>query len=261
MEIADAKAHLALAYIAAASDNGHRLTREEFEAYISKPRLAVEPSPLARSLSRGLTASLISSGLASGRREQLVDYLERVQWAVVVSGRVHLTTLGRAILRHLETRDLEDEGPLELVLDDELAYARAVGLIAAAGKAALVDRFFELEQLTTITFRTEVTRVLTGPNWVGRKGRTTELAVALASMKIDRPFEIRCSDQIHDRFVIPDEGRVRTIGSSLNHVGQRLSVTFELSESLSETVRAEFEQAWKQAQPLAAEESADESAA
>jgi hypothetical protein len=41
MEIADKQAQLALTYLVAATDNGHRLSPEEFEAFMLSPRRVV----------------------------------------------------------------------------------------------------------------------------------------------------------------------------------------------------------------------------
>src|SRR5207247_1889761 len=81
--------------------------------------------------------------------------------------------------------------------------------------------------------------------------REAELSTHLESITIDRPFEIRASDRIHDRFVIPESGPVRLIGTSLNGVGNKLSVSLLLLDVASSAIRAEYRDAWESARVVA----------
>jgi hypothetical protein len=51
MELADATSHLALAYVATVSDNGHRLSAAEFKAYTRNPeRVRTTTAPWTSSI-------------------------------------------------------------------------------------------------------------------------------------------------------------------------------------------------------------------
>lgn len=256
MDIADAQAHLALAYVATVSDNGHSLRRHEFRDYMANPqRIRTTTGGV---LARGVLGSLgslseVAKIYGTTTTEELLAYLCRVHWLLVDSDHVLITRLGRAVLRSLERQAIDDETPVDVVLGDELSYARMIGKIAEAGPAALVEPYFELEQLLPIVQQTEIERVLTHPDRGSGRGRIAALTAGLAAVNTDRPFEIRTSDAIHDRFLIPNgSGDVRSIGSSLNHLGKRFSVSVELGPELAGAVRDFFEREWEAATPVEA---------
>jgi hypothetical protein len=253
MDIADAQAHLALSYVATVSDNGHRLTQREFRDYMANPqrRQTRSGGVLASVLLTNQFAELAKIYGGTTTTETLLAYLCRVHWLVVDSDHVLITGLGRAVLRSLERQAVDDETPVGVVLNDALSYARVIGIIAAAGPSALAEPYFELEQLGAIVSQTQVERVLTHPDRGSGQGRVAALAAGLAALTPGRPFEIRCSDAMHDRFLIPESGEVRQIGTSLNHVGKRFSVSVELHDDwLAEAIRKAFEEAWIAATPV-----------
>lgn len=254
VDIADSQAHLALAYVATVSDNGHTLRRQEFRDYMANPQRIRTHSTSLSLMSAAFSRQLADLAKLYGgttTNEALLDYLCRVHWLVVDSDHVAITPLGRAVLRSLERQAIDDETPVDVVLDDELSYARMIGTIAEAGPAALVEPYFSLEQLLPIVQQTEIERVLTHPDKKSGKGRIAALATGLAGVSLDRPFEIRSSDAMHDRFLISKTGPVRTIGSSLNHLGRRFSVSLEIRDDhFADAIRHAFEQAWSAATPV-----------
>jgi hypothetical protein len=270
MEIAADDAHLALAYVSAVQQQGYRLTVGEFEAYMRQPdRQPGRPpvvhqvrqlsSPALR-VAQDFSQTLRKIGLISGgvARTEVVDpgapeesvlvWLSRLGWLAVENDRVRVTQLGSAVLRHLEQAAVEAEVPLGIVLDqgDELARARFFSEVSGLGRCALVDRFFSIEALLPVLQSTEIERVLTGTT---DKGKLSGLAVALDSVTVTRPFQVRKSNVFHDRFVIPDEGPVWLLGTSVSGLGHRLAVMVKLAdEALSGAIRAEFEQEWDRAE-------------
>ena len=248
MNLTDEVGHRALAYVGAVSRQGYAMTTEEFNAFMALPVREREPSTaMARlaELSRAVVAQM--SVLASPPKESILEWLARLHWLREADGRVHITPLGRAVLAHLDEAGLEEELPAELVLDpaDELSYARLIGAIAEAGECLLVDGFFELGNFLDVVQRTRVTRVLVRP--VGKSGRLEALQQAVEGYRFDRPFEIRSSDDIHDRFIVPEQGPMRLIGTSLNGVGRRLAVTARVSDQTDMAIRAAVEKAWTRA--------------
>ena len=216
VEIADRVAHRSLAYITAVTDNGHALTVEEFQAYINGPDRLLPRSQAHQALEAVRQAFLNQLGAVGA--EHPLEYLERVRWVEVVEAgdeHVRATGVGRAVLRALDRQAVEEETPLDVVLDDpELSLPRVVGLLAEAGNAALVEPYLDAASLLAVVRSTSIDRILTSS--LGRKGRTAEIVETLALLKpsLDaRPLEVRVSDAFHDRFVIPRSGPIRTLGT------------------------------------------------
>ena len=245
MELADYSGHRALLYVATVTRHGHRLTTAEFEAYVNVP-LRMRQLPPGAGVRGALTALLSARPM-----ETILEWLTRIGWLASVGNLVTITPLGSAVLAGLEEAGQQrDETPTEILLapDDELSYARVIGLIAQMGRAALVDPFFSIDSLLHIVQRTQVDRILIKPG----DARTAALGTAVATLRVERPLEVRASDTFHDRFVIPGEGPVRFIGTSLNGVGKRLAVTGQVStEVASAGIRQAFEEAWANATVVA----------
>jgi hypothetical protein len=252
VELTDAIGHRALAYVDSVERHGHRLTVEEFDAYVLVPGRML-PQGAVEAAARQIRRAVLAAYLTAAPRETVLGWLERLRWLREDGGHVLITPLGRAVLAALEEAGREDELPTELVLSpsDELSYARLIGSIAAVGKCALVDGYFTVNSLLDVVQRTDVQRILVRPDHQ-KTGRNAALAQGVAGLRIDRPFEIRIGDQIHDRFVIPASGPVRFIGTSLSGVGRRVALTGQIGdEATSNALRDVFEEAWSNSEVLA----------
>lgn len=286
MDLADEIAHRALAYVAATQRQGYVMTVDELEAYMARPgrrpgtsgtpgrpgrtvrttnieralgqmaRGAIEPTlkALAASAARSLEIEEQyiegTPGTPGTPPETTTDWLTRLRWLRADDQRVRTTSLGDAMLRHLEQTSLEEEIPVSVLLDqgDELAEARVISQIAEVGPCAVVDRFFSIDSLLHIVHSTQVEMVLTGTT---DRAKLAGLEVALPGLNIDRAFEIRKSDVFHDRFVIPTAGPVWLLGTSFTGLGRRLSMLIELrDETVSAAIRCEFREAWEGAEPV-----------
>lgn len=274
MELADRTAHLALSYVAATKRQGYAMTAPELEAYMQQPRrwAGIPATPERTVTTTNLERAIQQMGQrmvdAIGKAitdnlqpvqhrvpgkpgvppEPVVEWLGRLGWLITDSGRVRITELGEAMLAHFEQETLEEEVPVGVVLDqgDQLASARVMQQIAEVGPCAVVDPYFSMDSLLHVLQLTEVHSVLTG---TGDQGKLAGLAVALRSVSSDRPFEIRKSATFHDRLVIPDQGPLWLLGTSLTGFGKRLSLMVRLDdEEMGGALRRLFEQTWHSAE-------------
>jgi len=239
MDIASRQAHRALAYLAALNKHGCFPTTPQFAAYASAP----DPmDPLADLLAR----------YPIGPAESMLDYLARVHWVSRNDGLVRITDLGAAVLAALAAGTTQAEGAVEVVLtaDDPLALSHAVKQLAALGPALLVDPYFRLNQLALIVNYTEIDRVLMSDQ-VPREDRQS-LKHALDTVPMSRRLEVRMAkkEQMHDRSVIPSQGAVLSIGTSLNYVGQKFMVLAKLSD-VADALRRHCEELWHGSETLA----------
>jgi len=246
MEIADERTHRLLAYVALVTDAGYPLTLRGLYAYDLRP----EPEP------RGMQALVAAFATRPISPEALVAWMVRAGWLSGKDEVVWLTDLGRVVLEQLNRRDIEAEAPIQVALspDDPVAYARVIERIARRGQGLLVDPFFRLDHLLHIVQHTSVSRLLTSRKGRDGEARASALAVALSRLNLERPFQVRVSEKIHDRFVIPRSGPVDMLGTSLSGVGKALSVLVEIGEPAAGEIRRAHERIWEGATDL--EESA-----
>jgi hypothetical protein len=234
-----------LTYVALVRRQGYRLTDKELETFIRQPdRIGATVEFPGLSTAFDLLGGL---KLKSIPGETVAKWLVRLNWLAIDGDRVALTELGSAVLRGADEQEIETELPLRIVLDpdDPMSYAKLIGRIADVGDALLVDPFFGLDQLLVILQSTSVTRVLVGP-----KTKTGTLAAALGSMTLPRSFAIRVSGEVHDRFIIPKDGPVDALGTSLNGVGRKFTVMATLDPPVADTIRSKHEELWQAAKPV-----------
>jgi hypothetical protein len=256
VQIAEERAHQALAYVDAVARHGYTLSVEEFDAYVARPARRQESMPAFDQLARSIRISFVG---ATKPGETVLAWLVRLRWLTSDADRVFITPLGRAVLEALNDQSREEELDAEIVLDpdDELAYPRLIGAITAVGEGAtLVDAYFSIDYLLHIVHRTGVARVLVRPGANNtERARVSALGQAVEQLQIPRRFEVRSSTTIHDRWVIPATGPVMFLGTSLSGVGKRLTVAGHFAEGpTSDAVRAQVEKAWKPAEVVALSE-------
>lgn len=248
MKIADPLTHRVLAYVAAVQRQGQKLTVDDVSNFSERANRSRVPIPMGAAV-----------GGPHGIENQPVVWLYRVGWVdllgpsinIVGEDEVVMTDLGRAALRSLdeEAASLGFASTVTLDKDDPTALAKVIEKMHGMGKCALVDRYFSQEVFLSIVQRTEVTRILTGPN---PPKRIAGIKQALVDVNVERDFEIRVDsgDQHHDRFIIPEDGQVLAIGASMNGVGSRHSIMTEISGPPADAIRAHFEEAWKDAEAI-----------
>lgn len=251
MDIVDGHTHRVLAYIAAVSRQGYEMSIDEVEAFAKRPE---RQGPVVRNAFEDWRASIMSSVFTTEEPgETFVAHLRRLMWVTTDDNRkVRLTRLGFALLRELSSPKLdpETESTIEVLLDpsDPFAYSRVLTSLSDVASGLLVDPYFRVSQFYDIATQTTIDRIL-----LGKKIGTTEiskLAFALASVPDERPLELRIASSLHDRYVIPPEGAVRFIGTSLGGVGKSVSAVGTFSTVTSDAIRAEHERLWSEATKL-----------
>lgn len=113
------------------------------------------------------------------------------------------------------------------------------------GGATLVDPYLELIGLIDLGDRTEVHQVLVGNSSGSHKGKRAAMAQYLKSAT-GATLDVRVSSDLHDRMVVADDGRVWTLGMSLNGIHRRKSITVltPMPASAAATLAAEVQELW-----------------
>lgn len=181
--------------------------------------------------------------------ETVIEHVVRLTWleTATVSGRtgLRLTELGRALLRDHEQDSVAQPDVSVVVLEsnDPLAYPLLVGQLAEAGEGLLVDPYLKLDSLHRIVTSTRLTRLL-----VTGKRNDAEIAAMrtyLDSLSLARHVEVRSSTELHDRYLLAEDGAVLTLGTSLNGVGRTTTVLMPMPSEARETMRQTYERIWE----------------
>ncbi|WIV44708.1 MULTISPECIES: hypothetical protein [Glutamicibacter] len=268
MEIVNPHTHRVLAYIAALNRQGVPISLKAINEFGKYPDLKSKKTGSISSFDlRDLTLSF-TEVRTTRPAEVYTQYFERLGWITYTSNDdVRLTNLGRGILKSLDSPVLDptNTGLVEVVLDPEnlFAYATALNVIASVDDALLVDAFLRIQELQDISGFDNVDRILVRDSISSNDSMT--LSVALGALHAaGRAMQIRKAPGLHDRYVIPPEGNVVMLGTSLNGVGKKISTVTHLGGEPSQVLRSHYQTVWERAEPIApaypsGEKSEDES--
>lgn len=249
-QLVDEDTHLVFTYIDALVSGGHEPSAEEVEAYASAPRRRTERHLIVGDYFQALFSNLAFGGQVQREpAEKWVAYLGRLRWVDVRDSRIRLSRAGAALLKYLNIRlaGLEDEIPLVVTPDDPLAYPKVIAQIATLENVMVVDPYVEASDLLLLAGEARVQRVLVSRK-TGKK-RLAALQAVHSRLAAEAAPEIRIAETLHDRFVVGD-GRLLTIGSSLNGVGRNLTVVTPLTGDAAAALRRYLEDEWQGAKPL-----------
>lgn len=266
MKIIDDISRLVLAYIAAVEKRGGRLSVEALNAYGDQPERIEFNDMYGVQAGRGV---LVTAQISREDDEPWVGderfdrFFARLHWIDVNDEIVTLTQLGRAVLAEASSPEVEEGSAIEVLIDpsSQFAYAQVMNKIAQVGECLVVDPYLNAESAIDLGQMDSVTRVLTGDRNI--KKLRGQFGIIMRA----RPdFEIRYAEQgtLHDRYVIPLEGKVHVLGSSLNSIAHRQGVITSLEHLGSQFISEAYEEIWRDASRLvvvpAAENEKDSSA-
>ncbi len=235
----------ALRYVELVERGGGRLTTHQIDAYVRAP-LPSETTGWAG----GWDTLYVLTGM---QKRDYAAYMKALGW-LRGDVRVKLTEIGRAIVKaHTEPESNSGEGEAVTVLypEDPMNLLTLTGAISSAKSGLLVDPYFKDGHFPWLVNSTSISRVL-----LCRKSSergVIELAVggALAS---GRELEVRClpPKEVHDRYLIAEDGAVSIMGISLTGVQRHFSVIAPVPEPGAGAVRTFVEEHWRRAEPVMA---------
>lgn len=250
MEILTETQHRALAFIAAANAGGYGPSTEELTRWLSNPtpRHSGGYMEQFRSAVHNLTA-FKSLGDVMGTRESTAEHLGHLRWVTDDLTSLRLTPLGQALLRSAEMDEASQPTVLVLDSEDPLAYIQLLGVLSDVTGALLVDPYIDANELLDLMEYTSVERILTGDKDQAKRTRVTALLAKTPAPSVEARY---CSG-LHDRMIVADDGRVWTIGASLNTVSKRKSSTVltPMPPEAAATLKSLAEKQWTTASPLA----------
>jgi hypothetical protein len=188
--------------------------------------------------------------------ESPLEHLLRLTWLELIPGGgdqpgLRLSEIGRALLRDREREGPGDEDVTVVVLakDDPIASSLLMGQLSQAGAGLFVDPYLEVDALHKIILRTQLTRLLVRvPTNKGQQAQLTELQTYLDTPKFVGRIEVRMSAELHDRYVLREDGEVYTIGASLNGIPKHNTVMSQLPSPAREFAWETYERIWEEAE-------------
>lgn len=250
VDIVDEITHRTLSYVEALNRQGVYPPQRLVDEFARDPdhKVRILTGLQARMMQSFLDGPLFAS--QRSERESFCQYLTRVGW-ITNTYEVELTKVGRALLKALNAPVLESATDvIEIVLDPDnpFAYAQAIGALAEPKEALLVEPYFRLEQLMDISELENITRVLVGSR-VTQKDIEV-LATGLASLDAGRNLKVRQASELHDRYLIPDDGSVLMLGMSLGGIGKKVSTITTLGPEASVALRKAHGTIWSKAKEI-----------
>lgn len=249
MEVMNQEQHRVLGFVAAANAGGYRPVESEVKLWLDSP------VPAESSL-----VSVVPTGWNKHWMridEGIVKHLVRIQWLQKVGGGVEVTPLGKSLLRWAEAASSDAGQVVTLDHRDPLSYAVLIGELAAAGRATLVDPYLDVNGLVDVARNTSIDRVLVGERDGRKKAALTTLVDSNQGLEVD----VRSRPDLHDRLLVADDGRVWTIGASLNTVSRRTAFTImtPLPQKAAQVIGDEVRSWWGKGTPLVREGDSNES--
>lgn len=249
MDVANATVHRLLAYLAALSGQGVAPTVHELDAYAEEDAPTLAPEWYLDE--RG-------GEPPEAWTWPWAYYLQARGWATVHEGpsdenAVHVTRLGRSLLQHLEEQGRAGQvQAVEVLAKGPLSYGRVIGRVAQHDCPMLVDAYFDVDSVAEVVLHTSVSRVLLAEKPGKReKARVAAVIAALSRFDLnDRPLELRASDDLHDRFVVPSEGPLEAVGTSLNSAHRHLTTYVTIEGAEASVLRDHLEGLWASARKL-----------
>lgn len=264
MDIVGESAHRLLMYVEAVRRQGHVLSKAEFEAYAGswQPRVTKPVDWASFRFLSEMDEETAESVLDRRRiKESMLDFMVRVRWMTCKGGEVDITALGRAVLREANSPLPESDtgSTVEVVIDpnDPFAYAQLMSKIAGFDSCMVIDPYLDVEQLLTLANFHTVTRILTGTS---KLNQISPMFGLMAEKVPHLAVRSLTQNELHDRFIIPTQGSVYMLGSSLNSITKRFGVATTLEASSSKLIAAHYDRLWAKAEPMLDNRSAAEGA-
>lgn len=249
MDVLTETQHRALAFVAAANSGGYAPTPAELENWLKR----ATPRRRGGIIGSGFAdlVGLDAANMLYGPAESHANHMESLGWIRETrDGGAKLTNLGRALL---QAADMEEESQGQVViLDNEgpLAYVSLISELSGIGDGLLIDPYLELEHLLDLEQHTSITRTL-----ISDKHSKTQRGVQIKvfqEKRRDMGIDVRAIGGLHDRIVLAEDGRVWTLGMSLNGVSRQKSFTVltPLPDRASRPLANWAETCWQDASPV-----------
>ena len=258
-ELLPRHAHRALLYIEKLNSAGVRPKPQDVDAFAATdaPRAAQYQSPFAAGLA---PMQRFFRGTKVADAEPVTGWLLRMGWLDAdAESRLTVSDLGAALLAALRlppsewSPEREGAGAVILRPDDPFVYVELTRVISEAGAALLVDPYFKTDMLDWLHNATLVNRLLLSRANKAQAQEVEQISLALFGLR-ESPgagrVEIRAtiSATLHDRCIVPDDGDVLLLGTSITGIGRHLSTIVPLPSPAGVSMRREVEKLWKDAE-------------
>jgi hypothetical protein len=239
MELLDDDTRSVLQVVDYAEQSGKPISPDEFDSFAAGPKRIVSTVGGIAAFAMVGERSTTETVLAFIKRAKLIE--------IDNNGGVRLTRLGRIVLSEADAIEQLANQAQDILLAarDEWATRDMLKAVGQAGPCLVVDPYCREPQVNDLARHTETTRVLVGPG-VAKE----DFELTLGRVRPPKKLELRVSGDIHVRHVVPDAGKVLAFGISLGGVGGRKpTIVVRLSDDMSRTVRATYEELWGKAEP------------
>lgn len=250
----------ALRYLAALEAGGDALPRAALDQFAT---MTPPAGPVMSGYFQTGLEGLMSATRTARSGHAVTDYFLNQGWVECAGEHVYLTPRGKALLRGLSdpsAADTRNVQPLVVVLQPNDAWNdyHLVRAISEAGEGMLVDPWLNAAQTGWLAERSEIRRVLTSSRTQCLTGMPELLAGFQRTGSSRLLVRAARKDDFHDRAIVHQSGKITVLGTSLNGVGHKLSVMFDLPSAAVVGYRKALEALWEESVDVTASAVADQ---
>lgn len=186
--------------------------------------------------------------------QNLIEYLKNVGWITVsANNRIHITRFGQSLIEGISEHTSNDDDNVSTIFqaNDPFVYGKLLQALSGEKHELLVDPYFKFDYLYLFS-QTNIRKFIIQDK-VKNKDNPEIKKIQMGLCRLQEQgqnnyiFKIAESKDMHDRFLKDSDGKVYTIGTSINSIGKRTSMMIECPESLQKDAANHIQQLWQSA--------------
>lgn len=189
--------------------------------------------------------------------QELIDYLKKVGWITVAEdNRISITNFGKSIIQGMPKQSEEDDSSFSTIFksDDPLVYGKLHQALSNENHELLVDPYFKFDYLPFFQ-TTHIRKFILLDKQRNEPNKEIEkIQFGLWGLQEDgqNDYEFRCasSAKMHDRFLKDVDGKVYSIGTSINGIGKRTSMMIKIPQCIQEEALNYIDNLWQSAETI-----------
>lgn len=250
-----------LSIIFVANNQNYEPTTSEITAlFYEKAPTRYNPFPSTFGSMGTSTAYLNEYILAEGAKhdnKKLIEYLENVGWIKVnEDNRIRITSFGKSLIEGISEQTENEASGFSTIFkaDDPFVYGKLLQALSDERHELLVDPYFKFDYMYLFE-NTSIRKFIIRDKERDKENKEIK-RIQLGLWGLQKQgqnnyeFRIANGDKMHDRFLQDNDGKVYTLGISINGIGKHTSMMIECPKSLQSDASTYIQQLWDSATPI-----------
>lgn len=185
---------------------------------------------------------------------EIIKYLKNVGWIEVNNdNRIRITSFGQALIKGIPEQTENDDFSFSTIFkaEDPLVYGKLAQVLSDKKYELLVDPYFKFDYINL--FENTSIRKFIIRDTVRKKANEEIAKIQLGLWGLqqqgqnDYEFRTAKAEEMHDRFLKDVDGKVYTLGASINSIGKHTSMMFECPQPLQNEAASYIQRLWESA--------------